>query len=401
MTAFILNFIKKSLQIEIYKFSDFFKIPDVSKQAFSKGRNKLSPKVFILLANKMTEEFYTDNAIREFKGMSLRVIDGATLALPGSEELEKHFGKLSEKNHDPSAKISVMYDPLNKMTLHGLIEPAKSSERDLAMIHLEWSKKQDIFNKEEFSEIYIFDRGYPSLYLPIYGIVNKKHILMRITDSFLKETNIAIKNGLLDQIITISISDKSPEMKKMLLRYIPDLDMNSKFEMRLLNFTLPSGEKEYILTTLTDQIKFTSEDIFKLYGIRWDGEENYKFYKYITEIENFSGESVIAVQQEFYATIFTCNMAALLMQEAEDELAAKEKNPEIKYEYKPNRNTLIGIMKNDIVDILLSDKDINEYCEKMKRRIKKDLVPIRPNRKNPRNFKVYVSSLKKVKRRAL
>jgi hypothetical protein len=43
-------------------------------------------------------------------------------------------------------------------------------------------------------------------------------------------------------------------------------------------------------------------DLFKkLYYLRWGIEENYKRLKQWVEIENFSGKSVLSIQQDFYA----------------------------------------------------------------------------------------------------
>lgn len=71
---------------------------------------------------------------------------------------------------------------------------------------------------------------------------------------------------------------------------------------------------------------------------------------------------------------------------------------ELKYEYKINRNILIGIVKDEIIDIFLSDRNLDEYCNALKDRIKKNLIPIRPNRKYPRVFKRIRST---IDRRAL
>lgn len=91
-------------------------------------------------------------------------------------------------------------------------------------------------------------------------------------------------------------------------------------QVRVVVFTLSSGEKEVIVTSLLDKEKFSYDDIFKLYALRWNVEEGYKFYKSIAEIENFSGKSKLAIEQDFFATIFACNISSLLMQEAQDEL---------------------------------------------------------------------------------
>ena len=61
-------------------------------------------------------------------------------------------------------------------------------------------------------------------------------------------------------------------------------------------------------------------DLFKeLYYLCWGIEENYKRLKQWVEIENFSGKSVLSIQQDFYAKIVASNLTALM------EIAAQKK----------------------------------------------------------------------------
>ena len=61
VTLFIINLIRKSLQLELNNFTNINGLKDVTKQAFSKARRKLNPIVFKLLNNKLVSEFYTNN----------------------------------------------------------------------------------------------------------------------------------------------------------------------------------------------------------------------------------------------------------------------------------------------------------------------------------------------------
>lgn len=244
----------------------------------------------------------------------------------------------------------------------------------------------------------MFDRGYPSLGLLFELNSRKKHFLMRIQENFLSETNTAIKSGIQDSIITISAFSKDRKPNSRLKEYLPNLQRNTTMQIRILVFNLDSGQKEYIITSLIDQNRFSYSDIFTMYGMRWNIEEGYKFYKNIAEIENFSGKSKIAIEQDFYATIFACNISALLMLEAQDEVEEANSEKKLKYKYKINRNILVGTVKNEILDVLLGEQDLNEYCERLKNRIKKNLIPIRPGRRFPRVFKRIRST---IDRRAL
>ena len=395
LTVFIINFVKKSLQLELYSFADFFNILSVSKQAFSKARKKLSPMVFTSLNQKLLEEFYTDNEFKTFKGFRLLAIDGSTLRLPQSVNLYDFYGTNDHDNSNvPLAQISTIFDVLNHITLNGLIRDNKASERDMAADHIKYLAQINSPD-QPFEDLLIFDRGYPSLGLLFTLKAAKKHFLARVAKIFFCETNAAIKSDCRDSIITISVFEKRTPPNAPLNEYLSDLPHDTILKIRFLILDLPNGQKEYIITSLMDQTKFSSDDIFSLYNLRWNIEENYKFQKNITEIENFSGKSKIAIEQDFYATIFACNISSLLMLEAQEEVEAKlEKQKENqtkkvpKYKYKVNRNILIGTIKNEIMDILLGDKDLDEYCEKLKDRIKKNLVPIVPGRKFPRHFKL-------------
>jgi len=386
LIVFIINFIKKSTQLELYSFAKFFTISSVTKQAFSKARKKLSPIVFTLLNQKLLEEFYSDNTINLFKGFRVLAIDGSTLRLPQDEILFDHYGGEEQKSSVPLAKISTMYDVLNNITLHGVIDKYKSSERDLAIEHIEYLTHIHQPN-QPFEDLLIFDRGYPSLKLLLVLHQQKKHFILRITQSFLSETNIAIKENKTDSVLVIEAFPQCKIFKQVDKEFMSQFPKNLKLQLRFLIFDLGNGKEEYILTSLLDQIKFTSNDIFMLYGKRWNIEENYKFYKNIVQIENFSGKSKIAVEQEFYGSIFAGNISSLLSLEAEIELeeerlktAGSEKAKSLKYGYKANRNILIGIIKDEIMGVLSGNEDLNEYCNQLKNRIKKNLIPIVPGR---------------------
>ena len=58
----------------------------------------------------------------------------------------------------------------------------------------------------------------------------------------------------------------------------------------------------------------------------------------MAEIENFSGKSKLTIEQDFYATVLTCNVAQMLMQEVQDEINEVLDQKKLKYKYKVNRN---------------------------------------------------------------
>ena len=379
LVTFFINLAKRSLQIELRSFMRFAKLPDVSKQALSKARKKLSPKAFILLNNKLIDEFYTDNAIDLFNGYRVLAVDGTTACLPKADGLLKKFGTAegAHKSNCPMARISVLFDVLNKLTLQAEIESYNTSEKVLAVRHLDCLKAAD----HQAKDLLLFDRNYPSTELIFLLQLQNKDFLMRCSRGFRSDVVTAAKTDNTDKVITFKALRKSGKPNKhMLKEKLPHLTEESSVQLRILSFRLKSGEKEILITNLLDKEKFPTQTLFNLYAKRWEIEENYKFYKSALLMENFSGKSELAVQQDFYATVLTSNMASLLIQEAQAELEEERKEQKHKYNYKINKNISIGLLKDELIDILLRNKDLDTYCENLKSRIKKNLVPIRPNR---------------------
>jgi hypothetical protein len=104
------------------------------------------------------------------------------------------------------------------------------------------------------------------------------------------------------------------------------------------------------------------------------------------QIENFTGETPIAIEQDFYASMYLSNMAAMAKMQTDETIQARNETKELKYEYQTNVNILIGKLKNNLVLMLLEPnekKRMNLYERTMKE-IARNAVPIRPGRHNPR-----------------
>ena len=383
----IINLIRKSLQLEISFFMDKNGGIDVSKQAFSQARRKLKPLVFKLLNKEFLSEFYTDNEIKTFQGFRVLAIDGTTIQLPSSKELINHYGTCrnqSEKKF-PISRSSTLFDVLNNTTIHASIAPYSTSEKTLAIEHVEnIIETNATFNKKRIKDLILFDRGYPSMQMIL--LLNKKKIdfLMRCSSNFIKDINDAVKNGKIDQIVEIKLSSLRAEIKKKLNQNMANFDDKKKIKVRVLLFKLKSGEQEILLTSLLEKKDFPPIKLFDLYAKRWDIEENYKFYKSIAELKNFSGKSKLTIEQDFFATVFTCNVATILMQEAQNEINETLSKKGLKYEYKVNKNIGLGLLKDELIEALISNQDLDEFCLKIKIRMQKNLVPVRPNRSFPR-----------------
>ena len=131
--------------------------------------------------------------------------------------------------------------------------------------------------------------------------------------------------------------------------------------------------------------------------MRWSIETNYDHLKNQIEIENFSGRTVCAIEQDFYSSILMANFQSLIMIDAKKEIDLEDKKR--KHQYKVNRNLSFAYMKDRFIKILLSDDP--RYYEQLKELFKVEPVPVRDGRKFERYTKERRKKYFMNKRRAV
>ncbi|APQ73101.1 hypothetical protein [Clostridium botulinum] len=110
---FMINFVKKSLQIELDSFSKIIHEDDINitKQAFSQAHHKVSPKAFICMMNEINKWFYKDTPFKKYREYRLLAIDGTVLEIHNDENLRETFGYIENQNAKVArARASALYD---------------------------------------------------------------------------------------------------------------------------------------------------------------------------------------------------------------------------------------------------------------------------------------------------
>jgi hypothetical protein len=110
-------------------------------------------------------------------------------------------------------------------------------------------------------------------------------------------------------------------------------------------------------------------------------EEDYKVLKLRVEVENWSGKSTLAVYQDFHAKVFTSNLAAILAQPAQREVAQQSQSKQ--YTYQVNFAHLLSKMKDAVV-FLLRCITIEDILDNLWQTMLHVVEPIRPGRNYPR-----------------
>lgn len=349
---------KSSLQTGLNTFFDTQKDGKIeySKQAFSKGRQRIKPEAYQELFLSVVDDFYEKAVLSNWKGYQLFGIDGTRLNLPCTNELAELYGtQTSQGAPQVQALVSCLYDLLDGMIVDTRFAHCKSSERDAAKDMITSFHLPRVANP-----VFIMDRGYPSAEL-MEAIISAGHkFIMRCSTEFLRSMELPAQDNTLEY--------KFAKLKEPL-------------KLRIVKIQLPNGDTEYLATNIFDP-QISLDDFKWAYQKRWGIETKYNDVKNKLEIENFTGYSPIAILQDFYATMFLANLAGVLEYELHEEIEAAHSTPENRYTYRMNIAATISELKRTVVEMLTTSswaKRERLYTH-MVARLTKSVVPVRQNR---------------------
>ncbi len=401
LVLFMMNMVNKTMQRELNDFIKEVKKEPIKygKSAMSKARLKISPELFIDLNDGLLEDVYEEiEDIKLHHGFRIIGVDGSTLALPNmnilkdkkqSEDIKEIYGKGSNQKGEYGAtpRISILYDLENKFVLDGILSSIHSSEGFMAIEHIDKLLKYKKSIKEKYKDLLIYDRGYPSMGLIKYHYRHGLNFLMRVNNSSFKAVREFRRSKKVDEIIEIEITKgilnnlskekQHPNLKAL----VEGLKIGDKLKIRAVKVILQNGTVEVLLTSLLSQDEYKTEMFQELYFKRWEVEIGYDVLKNIFNLENFTGLTQIAINQDFYATILTNNLCSLIMNDImEEKVSFYNQAKERKYLYQLNKSFSIGCMKNTLV--LMFQKNVREekIYQMIEDEILANLLPIKPNR---------------------
>jgi hypothetical protein len=342
----------------------------VTKSALTQARAKVKPELFIDLNNTLVNKFYEDGNFKKWNGFRLLSIDGSTLNLPYSKELMEYFGIQINGGERISvmARISNCYDLENEINVNTIIDKYIMDEYSMAIEHLKKAKEGDLL---------LFDRGYGALWLFFMMQELNVDFVTRISRMLFSEFWNSQEDSSIIEIAKLSNKMTRRRWKELGLTFQP-------FRVRLIKVYLSNGDIEVLATSLFDRDKYKTEIFDELYAKRWGVETEYNHLKNHVELENFSGKTIIAIMQDFYANIFIENIRALITIDANNDIDEITKNR--KYKYKVNKNLSLGFLTDRIVNILLDDN--HEKYDGLKKLFTIEPIPIIPDRHVERKFRV-------------
>ncbi|MEM7018901.1 MAG: IS4 family transposase, partial [Pseudomonadota bacterium] len=365
-----------SLQQELDSFFSLFdkagsQVQVVTKSAFSQARLKLSYTVFQELNQLIVSYYYQHVDYRQWHGYRVCAVDGCKLRLLDKAVLAEVFGAHRGRNTKkgfPMALVSVYYDVLNKLVIDSSLNPAQASEREAAGCHLAHAGEHDLI---------LFDRGYPAFWLFCELLHRRLAFCMRAKTGLEKIYGEFSASGESERLVEIHPNKRSiRQCRQKGLPYKP-------IRLRLIRVELAT-EVEVLVTNLLDSRTFPAGEFKALYQMRWDVEENYKRQKMWAEIDNFSGKSVRAIRQDFFAKVMSLNLTMMFAQTAQDEVA--KKTASCKRTYQVNFAQTLSKMKHSVVQLIFEvDRPrLEALIDRLLKYIARTIEMVRKQRKFPR-----------------
>jgi hypothetical protein len=350
----------KSLQLVLNEFFVKLSVPSVivTASAFTQARAKLSHTAFIELNQKaVAETYYRDNDYKTWRGFRVLSVDGSKIILPNEDEIRKYFGVIRIADQDgnvggeyPAALASVLYDVLNNIALDALLSHAKAYEVNLAAEHLGFVKENDLL---------LFDRNYPS-YLFLASLIQQNiDFLGRCSRSSFKEARMMFESGAEESKIAVLRPHHTKEKE------IRALGLPEEIKVRFVRAVLDNGEVEVLVTSLTDESLYPTNDFKELYNLRWGIETFYGTVKGRLDLENFTGKSVEAVRQDFYSTVFITGLESILTQDARESLSAKSSDNRCPQTV--NKAVSFNTVKNYVIELFYKEQDTQVLSDKLTR----------------------------------
>lgn len=392
LILFLLNLIKGSYQDELDYFFKALSNSEVAarvvtKVAFCKARLKVNHEAFIELNSHLVEFFYSDFKTKKWHGLNLLAIDGSTARLPKTQNIIEHFGVLEAREGEEytMARTSQLFDVLNKISIDAIISPSDIGERELLKQHLLKLLPNDLL---------LLDRGYSAYWVFALIVMLGGNFCARVSPNNWSAIKKFHDSGKMESIITLSPSrDSIKQCTEMGLDLMP-------LQLRVIRVDLETGESEFLLTSLTDDVKYPLDLFPDLYHHRWPVEEDYKTMKCWVEVENFTGKSALSVYQDFHARVFSKNMTSAIS--FPTDAVIKEQSKHKKYEDQINFAQALSKTKDVIVLLFKKTKSKTiDLISQLHDIFIKTTEPIRPGRKfkrePKRNKRVFNMNYKPVR----
>ncbi len=371
MLVAMLSGFKASVQTELNAFFSHLAnqadlTREASAQAFSKARKHFSHTAFSILNQHLMTLVASGLITPHWNGLRVVAADASKMRLYLQDASHRFVGE---------AVAFGLYLPGLEMMLSSELYSASVGERQMLFEHLPRLSANDLL---------VLDRGYPARWLIAYLTQQEIAFCMRVDQTGFVAVQHFLRSGMAEQTVTIG---------KPKARYCTDYECQPiPSTVRLVKIITPNGRQYVVMTSLLDSLAYPASDFAALYHSRWRIEEAFKRLKHRLALENTSGLSWLAAQQDFGAKILADNLHSLTVH-------ATEAYETIKDGYKINRTYAFSHLKRCLPRWLLVLMPTADQFVATLKEIAKNLIAVvqdvskpRPNHPKPHRKQAYKST---------
>ena len=346
-----------------------------TSSAYCQARQKLDPALFGQLNQQIVNDFYTlsrdDQSLNRWHGHRLVGADGTRLNLPDTSETRRVFSiAVNQHTDDVQATAVVLYDLGNDWGLAASLGPVSSEKGPLF---------QQLWAATQPGDVLVLDRNFADYELIARALQAGRHVVIRCPHQF-KAVKAFWAAPTDDQVVDLRAPDAAG-----LREWVHHGVLPPTLHVRLLKFTLPSGDTEVLLTDLCDPTPYPRAEFFTLYGRRWNQETYYHRFKHICEVERWSGPRVLTIQQDFFGVLFLMTLESILTQSAQHALTQRDQRRQPHTRAQVNRAISYVALLDQVVPLLLDTQvPLDETVAQLQQLFQTNPTRQRPGRRTSR-----------------
>lgn len=301
---------RSSCSMEAYRFCKISGCETLSEAAIRKARKKISYTGFRELFVRTAQ---IASAGKEYRGYQLVAVDGMKGVLPKVPALTEKYGR--QNDHAAVFHAVAAYDVLNEVFLDSDFSFGIVSEYEHGVELLDEVVEHSRENATK--KIWIFDRGFPSLWLIQHLNAKKQKYVMRVSNHFIREVNEFRASKAEDKQVKVAFDHRRLQTNRV------KSEGEMTFEVRCVRIQLTSGEEEILITNL-DRKEFTKGSIQEIYRLRWGIETGFQYLKHAVFVEEFTSRNENGIQQDYYASLLVYNFATCICGSVWSEMLLKK-----------------------------------------------------------------------------
>ena len=279
--------------------------PSADTGDYCKGRAKLPEAALHELTCVVAEELETQ-ANEEWLWLKrhIKLVDGFTFTMPATEENLAEFPhpKTQKKGVGlPIARAVAILSLGTATVLDAATGPYKGKETG------ESALLRTMLPSFEKDDVVVFDRYYCSFMMIALLLMRGVDVCARLHQLRHSDFRKGKRLGKNDHIIIWPKPPRPEWMDEETYATIPDT-----LELRELRYTVVEKgrrtETITVVTTLTDHKVYSSEEIAKLYGFRWNSELDIRSIKSNLHLDHVRCKSPEMVRREFWTILLAYNL---------------------------------------------------------------------------------------------